>query len=438
MIAILFGFMSLKERFSYLKGANHIVLFLSAASATLSALTGWILSQSGGYSGALVDWHQWMGVTLLVISWLAFFVHSKNQKAFKATLVVCGLLLFVTGHLGGTITHGEGFLTPPPIAEWFVKEGAAVPSIVLTKETLGYEAVANIVDRKCKSCHGPGSQKGKLRLDSPEEILKGGKHGEVIVASLPDESHLIENILLSVDEDDHMPPKEKSQLSKAEIAVLVKWVATGASFDKTVGELAWSDSLVIAYNAATSNKPANYTYIPQDQVQPVEAALVARLDTLGVSIVPVSGGSNYVNVNFLHVPQDYLAEAFQLLPSLDKQCVWLDLTGKPLKPEHLELVGKMHTLTKLSLKDCGLSDSLLSKLQPLSRLEYVNLVNNPVTVGGINGLHQNTGLQQLFLFQTEVQPADTAALRAMFAKAAINLGGYEMPLIEADTSKIIY
>jgi uncharacterized membrane protein len=438
MIAILFGFMSLKENYSYLKGANHIVLFLAAVSATLSAFTGWILSQSGGYANELIAWHQWMGIGLVVISWVAFFVHSRNEKAFKVALVVSGLLLVVTGHLGGSITHGEGFLTPPPISEWFVKEGAAVPPIVLTKETLGYDAIAKIVDRKCKSCHGPGNQKGKLRLDSPEEILKGGKHGEVVVASLPDESHLIQNILLPLEDDDHMPPKENSQLSKAEMAVLVEWVATGASFDKTVEELAWSDSLIVAYNTATSNKPATYTYIPQGSVQPIESSLVTRLDTLGVSIVPVSDGSNYVNVNFLHVPQNYMAEALQLLPSLNKQCVWLDLTGKPLSSERLEFVGKMQNLTKLSLKDCGLNDSLMSKLQPLSRLEYVNLVNNPVTASGIKGLQGNVGLQQLFLFQTQVQPTDTAALRGMFAKAAINLGGYEMPLIEADTSKIIY
>ncbi|MEQ9097802.1 MAG: c-type cytochrome domain-containing protein [Imperialibacter sp.] len=438
IIAILFGFMSLKENYSYLKGANHIVLFLAAISATLSAFTGWILSQSGGYANELIDWHQWMGIGLVVISWVAFFVHARNEKAFKMVLIVSGLLLVVTGHLGGSITHGDGFLTPPPLSEWFVKEGAAVPPIVLTKETLGYEAIANIVDRKCKSCHGPGSQKGKLRLDSPEEMLKGGKHGEVIVASLPEESHLIENILLPIDNDDHMPPKEKSQLSKAEMAILVEWVATGASFDKTVEELVWSDSLIMAYNAATSNKPATYTYTFQGSVQPVEASLVTRLDTLGVSIVPVSDGSNYLNVNFLHVPEQYMTEAFQLLTSINKQCVWLDLTGKALQPEHLEYLGKMQNLTKLSLKDCGLNDSLMSKLQPLSRLEYVNLVNNPVTADGIKTLQGNAGLQQLFLFQTEVQPTDTAALREIFEKALIDLGGYEMPLIEADTSKIIY
>ncbi|MEQ8532656.1 MAG: hypothetical protein RIB86_12460, partial [Imperialibacter sp.] len=257
-------------------------------------------------------------------------------------------------------------------------------------------------------------------------------------SSLPEESHLIENILLPIDNDDHMPPKEKSQLSKAEVAILVQWVATGASFDKTVEELVWSDSLIMAYNAATSNKQASYTYIPQEKVQPVEAALVTRLDTLGVSIVPVSDGSNYLNVNFLHVPYQYMTEAFQLLTSMNKQCVWLDLTGKALQPEHLEYLGKMQNLTKLSLKDCGLNDSLMSKLQSLSRLEYLNLVNNPVTADGIKTLQGNAGLQQLFLFQTEVQPTDTAALREIFEKALIDLGGYEMPLIEADTSKIIY
>ncbi len=438
LIAIVFGFMSLNEKYSHLKGANHIVLFLSAISATLSAFTGWILSQSGGYSGSLVEWHQWMGLSLTVLSWSAFFIHSKGEKRFKAILVLAGVLLIVTGHLGGTITHGEGFLIPPAPSDWFVKEGGAVEPIVVTKEMLAYTAVANIVDRKCKSCHGPGNQKGKLRLDSPENILKGGENGEVIVASSINESHLIENILLPIEDEDHMPPKEKSQLSKAEIALLVTWVESGASFDKTIEQLAWSDSLIAAYNEASVPKDLVYTYIPQADVSAIAENLVKTLDTLGVTVVPVGEGSNYVSLNFLHVPDTYLSQAFQLLPSLVDQCVWLDLTGKPLLAEHLMAVSQLKNLRKLSLKDCTIADSLLTNLAELTTLEYVNLVNNPVSLTGIKSLEFNKQLQHLFLFQTKVQKEALGELSKLFPEADINLGGYEMPLIEADTSKIIY
>src|SRR5438046_2859818 len=40
----------------------------------------------------------------------------------------------------------------------------------------------------CFSCHGEKKQKGGLRLDSPQALLKGGKNGAVIVPGKPGES----------------------------------------------------------------------------------------------------------------------------------------------------------------------------------------------------------------------------------------------------------
>ena len=43
----------------------------------------------------------------------------------------------------------------------------------------------------CFSCHGEEKQKGKLRLDSPAAIRKGGESGEEIVPGEPEKSRLI-------------------------------------------------------------------------------------------------------------------------------------------------------------------------------------------------------------------------------------------------------
>ena len=439
-IAILFGFLSTREGYSYLKGANHIVLLLSAVAATLSCVTGWILSEADGLTGELITWHQWMGISLAAVSWLAFLMHSRNAAMFKGLLIVLGLLLVATGHLGGSLTHGEDFLNPPPLADWFVAEGAVVDPIELTPETLAYEAVDNIVDRKCKSCHGPGKQKGELRLDSPEGILKGGENGQVIVAGLPGESPLVEHITLPLDSDDHMPPKEKSQLTKAEINLLIEWVATGASFDKTLNQLAWSDSLIREFNESTIKNSITgfYSYVPQQKVEPADAALLARLDTLGVAVAPVGGNSNYLSLSFFMVPDDYLDKAFAALPMVSTQCIWLDVAGKPLEAQHLEAIGELRGLTRLALKGCQLSDSLLLSLDQLSGLEYLNMVNNQVTAVGISHLKANTKLKSLFLYQTSVVSADTVALRAIFPEAKIDMGGYDLPVLESDTTAIIY
>lgn len=439
-IGILFGFLSGRDNYTHLKGANHIIFFLAALAATLSCLTGWLLSESGGYGAAVVGWHQWMGISLAVVAWLLFFVHSGNKGLFNGLLVAAAILLTVTGHLGGTITHGEGYLTPPPLADWFSRSGGGVEPVAIGPETLAYDAVANIVDRKCKSCHGPRTQKAGLRLDRPEHIVAGGEHGGVVVAGAPGQSELIGRVLLPMDDDDHMPPREKSQLSAAEIALLVEWVRTGANFEKTVVELNWADSVVYDYNQMVVSATAteDYDYIPEDEVEPADATVLQALDTLGVIILPVGENTNYLGVSFRLVPPDQLGQALQALTQIAAQCIWLDLTGKTLDGNRLATVGKMVNLTKLTLRGCSVDDSQLAPLGNLHRLEYLNLVGNPVSAKGLAALQQLTALNSLFLYQTEVTAADSAVLHDLFPQAAIDFGGYEVPVLHSDTAKIVY
>ncbi|HQX86001.1 MAG TPA: hypothetical protein PKV23_10970, partial [Aestuariivirga sp.] len=90
------------------------------------------------------------------------------------------------------------------------------------------DIVQPILQSKCYSCHGPAKQKGKLRLDEPPFIDKGGEEGKVLIAGNAGESEMIKRLLLPLDNKDHMPPKQKSQLTKAEIELLSWWVASGA------------------------------------------------------------------------------------------------------------------------------------------------------------------------------------------------------------------
>ena len=52
--------------------------------------------------------------------------------------------------------------------------------------------------KHCYSCHGPDKQKGRLRLDSYELLMRGGKHGPVVKAGNAKGSELIRRVTLSV------------------------------------------------------------------------------------------------------------------------------------------------------------------------------------------------------------------------------------------------
>ena len=87
--------------------------------------------------------------------------------------------------------------------------------------------VLPILKANCFSCHGGEKVKGGLRLNSREDLLKGGESGPGFDADKP-----IDSLLLSAVNYDsfEMPPKGK--LAGSQIAKIRKWIEMGAPFPK--------------------------------------------------------------------------------------------------------------------------------------------------------------------------------------------------------------
>ena len=88
-----------------------------------------------------------------------------------------------------------------------------------------------VLAEQCYRCHGEKKQRGKLRLDSAEAMLKGGETGPAIVPKNADASLLIKAIRqtgeLKMPEDGKLPP--------AVIADFEKWIAMGAPDPRKAG-----------------------------------------------------------------------------------------------------------------------------------------------------------------------------------------------------------
>src|SRR5258708_36598972 len=81
-------------------------------SALFSCLTGYLLSIDGDYDPRLVKTHMWMGFSVLALSGLLFVKSLKQEKGrvYTASTIGLTLLIVVTGHLGGSLTHGQDYL----------------------------------------------------------------------------------------------------------------------------------------------------------------------------------------------------------------------------------------------------------------------------------------------------------------------------------------
>lgn len=95
--------------------------------------------------------------------------------------------------------------------------------------------IQSILEYNCISCHGPTKKKGKLRLDTKANILKGGDEGVSVVPGKPLESPLYTLVVMPEDHDDYddvMPPekamKKGQVVTYKERALLRRWIEDGA------------------------------------------------------------------------------------------------------------------------------------------------------------------------------------------------------------------
>jgi uncharacterized membrane protein len=246
-IILLLTLLEYLGRFNKFKQANAgsgIILAAALSTAWLTVLCGWLLSREGGYPTPLVQWHFWTGIgTALALTGTGILHQVDLKKAYRGGLYLSTLILIITAHFGGSLTHGGNYLfqfAPPFLRSLFSAspEGKSDPALGGAAINSAYAAIAHPLFQKyCVECHGPTKSKGELRLDSAEALLKGGKSGSVLAPGKPSESEILRRLQLSPAEEDHMPPEGTPQPTPSEITLLEWWINTGASIDKKPGDL---------------------------------------------------------------------------------------------------------------------------------------------------------------------------------------------------------
>jgi mono/diheme cytochrome c family protein len=139
--------------------------------------------------------------------------------------------------IGAGAVAVSGVLVSPPAARAADEKGVAF-----------FEAkIRPILAQNCVGCHGEEKQKGDLRMDTRENLLKGGMDGDKVVKVVepgnPEKSMIIEAIGYK-NEDIQMPPPKKNKetgktenkkLTDAQIADMKEWVKMGVPYgDKPV------------------------------------------------------------------------------------------------------------------------------------------------------------------------------------------------------------
>jgi mono/diheme cytochrome c family protein len=90
-----------------------------------------------------------------------------------------------------------------------------------------------ILEGSCIKCHGRGRNKGGLRIDSRQTLLKGGDTGPAVLPGKSAESYLI--ALVAGADPDAVMPKKGTRLTSEQIGALRAWIDQGLPWDANVG-----------------------------------------------------------------------------------------------------------------------------------------------------------------------------------------------------------
>lgn len=433
--AVVLHWLSDRPRLAISQQVVRLLYGAGIAGALLASITGFLLSNSGDYAGGTVALHMWsaIGTTTLSLLLFARLVQQKRDARWLSVAVL--VLIIITGHFGGSLTHGDDYLTAAWQADVPAQEASIKPIANIQEAQVYADVVQPLLQSRCVGCHGPNKQKGGLRMDRPEYLLKGGKNGAIIESGQAAQSELIKRLLLPREDEQHMPPKQKPQLTEAQVDLLHWWIGQGAPFNKKINELGQPDKikpmLAALQQGGTREKAASLA--PNKSVQPADKKAVAALRRKGVVVLPVDAESNWLSVNFV-TAQFNDADAALLQP-LKAQLLLVKMNDAKVGDATLKVLAGCTNLAVLHLNNTGITDAGLVQLQQLENLRSLSVVATPVTAKGITALRALPRLQQVYLYAT---PAvrEWQQLRSAFPKALLDTGGYRLPLLAGDTSEV--
>lgn len=208
-----------------LSAATPALVILAALTAPPASLFGFLFAEAEGKESSVLDLHKWMGLATTVVALLAAGAVLKARKSpgallpSRAAIFLGTGLVMITGYLAGEMVYNRDHIT-----KWLVRMlGKKQP----LQTTSRFETeIKPIIQAACFKCHGGEKVKGKLKLDTKSNAMKGGENGACIIPGKPGDSSFY-TLLIETDPDKRMPEKAKP-LPKEQIETIRRWIADGA------------------------------------------------------------------------------------------------------------------------------------------------------------------------------------------------------------------
>ncbi|WP_282117210.1 DUF2231 domain-containing protein [Cellulophaga baltica] len=399
-----------------------LALFLGALSGTVACILGYMLSLSGDYEESALDTHFWFGIATTAIAFVAWLIRIEKINIASlnklqpniAALTLLVILLSVTGHYGGNLTHGSDYLVKYlPFGGVDKKELVAVTRVE-DAEVFGH-LVEPILQNKCASCHNSSKKKGGLSIADSVSILVGGKNGEILIPGDANNSEILKRVLLDPHDDNFMPPEGKTPLTEEEIAILTYWIENAkAGFSTKVAAVETNETITgIASTmlglSGTSTSQGAEIEIPKVALVPDDAIIALQAEGFRLRELAFESGLYEVvlapNSNVNGTPKS-MSEKLEKLLSIKENILWLSLENNQIADEHIALIAQFPNIQKLKLNDNPLSDAAVTPLIKLENLTSVNLLGTKITSKSIPAFSEMKRLKYAYVWKTNIKKED--------------------------------
>jgi mono/diheme cytochrome c family protein len=379
-----------------LREAARFVLALAFASCLFALTLGLLLAYGSGDTGVTLSRHMAGGIALTIGTMLCLLARSAGASGAVArvypALLTCTLLALIwTAHQGGSITHGDNYLTqymPAGLKRW-----AGVGEQAPVAESFYSKHINPILDANCVGCHGESQTKGGLRMDSYDLLMKGGKDGPVIVAGNAEKSALLIRVTLPTDHKQFMPAEGKPPLRAEQIAWIKAWIQQGASPSATV----LNGVSIRDERAELPLQPVGDYSALMPEIRQMQSAQGAKLMQLsskpedGLILFTVDVAANFGDAQ--------LAQFQKFAPYI----VDAELGRTAVTNASFDTLKQFTHLRALHLEGTHVTGDGLGKLAPLTQLSYLNLSGTQVTQAAVATLNSMKNLRHIYLYNTPAQ-----------------------------------
>ncbi len=439
LLFILFEFIQIFGKIKMPNIIRRIVIIIGFITGLASLISGYILSLNEPNEGETLELHKWIALATIIFFLIYGYV-SQVKKLRKHTKIIALLflvtLMTTTGHLGGTLTHGEGY--------WSFISNSNKNNDLQNQQTYNVKNIeeAKVFEdlimvafqQKCIQCHGLDRQKGKLRLDGKEWVLKGGKDGSIIDISNPNNSEIIKRIFLDLDDEQHMPPKSKQQLSDEEKDIIEWWVSAGAPFDKRVSEMekisSIDSALKLYHKKLVTANPI--TKEEREKINPISKEKMESLVKSGWVVSPISKTDNHLRLTGFNLEKSIDSCLDELL-EIKEHIIELKLSFKKIDTKNSSKIASLINLEKLWLDHSLLDEKSIQTLSNLKKLTYLNLSDNKLSIEDLQTLINLKKLEKLYIQHTGIDNEAYIKLKNNFPHVKIYAFSDTMNKVVSDT-----